>query len=130
MALTKVPYYATVGLNPIVINDISNQFDGVKTVFTMRVDQTGISTILDSKDLEVVINGQRLAPYVTTLPYPWLTPYDSFKGFRALSTSTNNLIIYDAPDSGDSAFLIARLMSTSTQKRRYPFAATTVALGD
>ena len=130
MALTKIPYYATIGIDPIVINDISNQFDGVKTVFTMRVDQTGISNILDSKDLEVVINGQRLAPYVTTLPYPWLTPYDSFKGFRALSTSTNNLIIYDAPDSGDSAFLIARLVSTSTQKRRYPFAATTVALGD
>jgi hypothetical protein len=89
-------------------------------------DQTSINTIVDSKDLEVVVNGQRLAPYVTTYTFPWINPYDSFKGFKV---SSGNLIIYNAPSTGDSSFLKLTQISTSKQTRRYPFSATTIALG-
>ena len=76
MALTKILSGSITGLTSVILNDISNQFDGVKSVFPLMQDQTSINTIVDSKDLEVVVNGQRLAPYVTTYTYPWLTPYD------------------------------------------------------
>jgi len=119
--------YAANLTDPIVVNDISTQFNGVNTVFALKQDQTSINTIVDSKDLEVVINGARLTPYVKTLTYPWLTPYDSFKGFRV---SGNNLIIYNAPAIGDSAAVIVRSISTSIQTRKYPYSATTIAFGD
>ena len=116
-----------VSVAPVVLNDISTQFNGVKTVFPLMQDQTSINTIVDSKDLEVVLNGMRLAPYVDTLPYPWLTPYDSFKGFRV---SSGNLIIYNAPAIGDSISLILRSASISRQKKKYPYSAATIAFGD
>ena len=112
---------------PAVLNDISGQFDGYKTVFALLQDQTSINTIVDSKDLEVVINGARLTPYVKQLTYPWLMDYDSFKGFRV---SSGNLIIYNAPWIGDSSSLIWRNSTTTAQTRKYPYSATTIALGD
>lgn len=111
----------------LVLNDISNQFDGRKTVFDLKADQTVINTTVDSKDIEVAISGLRLTPYVDTYTYPWITPYDSFKGFRVVA---GKLILYNAPYRGDSSFIMLRSGSTTRQKRRYPFAATTVALGD
>jgi hypothetical protein len=112
---------------PLVVNDISNQFNGQKAVFPLRTDQTSISSIVDSKDVEVSINGFRLAPYVTELRFPWITPYDSYKGFRIKGS---NIIIYNAPDIGDQAAVVIRNNSASVQKRKYPFSATTIALGD
>ena len=113
--------------DPIVVNDISTQFDGVNTVFALRQNQTSINTIVDSKDLEVVINGARLTPYVKQQTYPWLVDYDSFRGFRV---SGSNLIIYNAPAIGDSAAVIVRSISAAVQTRKYPYSATTIAFGD
>jgi hypothetical protein len=119
---------------PIVVNDISNQFDGTKSVFDLKLNQNYISTIGDSKDLEVTVNGMRLAPYIQELRWPWLTPYDSFKGFRALNgvpePNTVKLAIYNSPVTGDSASVIVRSRSSSQQQNRYPFSASTISLGD
>jgi hypothetical protein len=112
---------------PLVLNDISNYFNGVDTVFSLREDQTSINTIVDSKDLEVVINGARLTPYVKQQTYPWLMDYDSFRGFRVRG---GNLIIYNAPWIGDSSSLIWRNSTTTAQTRKYPYSATAIALGD
>lgn len=112
---------------PLVLNDISTQFDGLKTVFSLLIDQTSINTIVDSKDLQVTINGQILAPYVKEQRYPWLTPYDSFPGYKV---SGGNLIIYNAPSSGDRCVLIYRNTSQTIQTRKYPYSATSIALGD
>jgi hypothetical protein len=127
MALTQILSSSVSNIASIILNDISSQFDGAKSVFPLMLDQTSINTIIDSKDLEVVVNGQRLAPYVTTYTYPWLTPYDSFKGFKV---SGSNLIIYNAPYIGDTAFLKLTPVSATKQTRRYPFSATTIVLGD
>lgn len=123
---------------PVSLNDISTQFDGYKTVFDLVLDQTNINTLSYSKDLEVIINGVRLNPYIDTYTYPWLTPYDSYKGFRvktmisSSNTSINvgKVIIYNAPYIGDSSCVVYKQVTQTNQTKRYPFAATTIALGD
>jgi hypothetical protein len=116
-----------------VLNDISNLFDFTTCVFPLTLEQSNItsSNFTDSKDLDVVINGLKLTPYVKQITYPWLTPYDSHRGFRAVATSTEaNVIIYNAPAMGDSAFVTIINNSSSLQTRKYPYSATTIALGD
>jgi len=110
-----------------VLNDIANQFDGAKTVFDLRLEQTAVTSLVDSKELEVVIAGQKLNPYIDILTYPWLSQYDSFKGFRVRS---GKVTIYNAPYAGDSSHISYRKASVSRQKRRYPFSAATIAFGD
>jgi hypothetical protein len=112
---------------PIVVNDISTQFNGSTAVFALKQDYNTISGVVDSKDVEVAINGQYLAPYVTELRWPWITPYDAFRGFRI---NGSNLIIYNAPGVGDTAVVKIVNTSQTVQKRRYPFSASTIALGD
>lgn len=112
---------------PSVLNDISPQFDSLSSVFALKLDQTSISSITNSADVEVVINGRRLVPYVAEQRFPWLTPYDSYRGYRV---SNGNLIIYNAPDAGDQAMVTIVSTSAAVQTRRYPYSATTIALGD
>lgn len=114
-----------------VLNDISTQFNRATTHFALKLDQTAISSISDSKDLEVVIGGLRFSPYIARYTWPWILEYDSFDGYRIRTfDSANYITIYKAPAAGSNSLLITRSPSTTTQKRRYPFSATTVALGD
>ena len=118
-------------LLPSVLSDITNLFDTTTCVFNLTVDQSNVTSIMDSKNLEVVINGARLSPYVKELRYPWITPYDSFKGYRVVSTNTSSqLIIYNAPAYGDQAILTLINSSSSPQTKKYPYSAATIALGD
>ena len=114
---------------PLVLNDISNYFDGATTVFPLMLDQTSINTITDSKDLEVILNGLHLRPYVKEQRYPWITEYDSYSG-QGYRVSGANLIIYNAPSPGEQCTLTVRSTSGTTQVRKYPYSATTIALGD
>jgi len=114
----------------VILNDISNQFDGITRHFELRLEQNAINTITNSKDLEVVVDGLRLSPYIARYTWPWLMVYDSFKGYRVRTFDSQNYItIYNAPDAGSNALLILRSFSTP-QTSRYPFSAATVALGD
>ena len=120
---------------PIVLSDITNQFDGAKCVFNLIVDQSNVTSIMDSKNLEVVIDGVRLSPYVKDLRYPWITPYDSYKGFKVstqntASNTTQTLTIYNAPDIGVQASITIINSSSSPQTKKYPYSADTIALGD
>jgi hypothetical protein len=118
---------------PAVLNDVSNQCDGARSVFALTNDQTAITntSIADSKNLEVVVAGSKLAPYVKPLTYPWLTPYDSYRGYRVVATTAGaNVIIYNAPAPGSQVILTIVNSSSVAQTRKYPYSATTVALGD
>lgn len=119
---------------PYIIDSISQQFDGTQAVFDLRVDQQYINSIVDSKDAEVILNGEQLIPYVDELRWPWHTPYDSYKGFRivnGISTSSSvQLIIYNAPYIGDTASVTIRTRSTTRKLRKYPFSPAAIALGD
>ena len=118
---------------PLILNDISSQFTGSQSVFTLFTDQTNItsSDVVDSRNMEVIVNGLRLAPYIKQNTYPWLTPYDSFIGFRVVSdANTANLIIYNSPAPTDQAIVTIINKATNVQTRKYPYSATTIALGD
>ena len=115
----------------VVLNDITNQFDNLKCVFNLTSEQSNVVNIMNSRNLEVIINGAKLAPYVTELRYPWLTPYDSFKGHRVVSSNTSSqVVIYNPPAPGEQAILTLINNSSSPQNRRYPYSAATIALGD
>lgn len=113
---------------PLALNDVSNQTNGLKTVFQLKTNQTLYTGIVDSKNLEVVINGNRLSPYVTQITYPWFTTYyGSWPGYRV---SGGNVIIYNAPDIGSRVSLTVLNKSITKQTQRYPFLPTTIVLGD
>lgn len=113
-------------LSPIICDNIDRLFDGYKTVFPLTVAQASINTITDSKDVTVILNGRQLEPYVKEITYPWITEYDSGRGFRVVGS---NLYIYNAPDSGDNCVVMITGASQTAQTRRYPFSPTTLALG-
>jgi len=115
---------------PLVFNDISNQADGVKSVFALLVDQTAVTGIVDNKDVQVVVNGRIITPYVAERPYPWINIAIS-RGFAVVTTGTtaNQLVIYNAPDVGSQISVTQLSISTSKQNRSYPYSATTIALG-
>jgi hypothetical protein len=121
----------------VILNDISNQFDGAKAVFPLRLEQDSISTLVDSKDIEVALNGQVLKPHVTEYRYPWITEYESYKGFRVISagssvsTATTNYVeIFNVPAPGDDATITVKGISAVKQFRRYPYSAASIAFGD
>lgn len=132
--LTTASVITVTPFQSIMVDSVSQQFDGIRSVFDLRVDQQYINSIVDSKDAEVVLNGEYLTPYVDELRWPWFTPYDSHRGFRIVNgittSSSVQLIIYNAPYIGDSASVIIRTQSTARKKRKYPFSAATIALGD
>jgi len=116
---------------PLVLSDITSQFDNLKCVFNLTVDQANVTSIVDSKNLEVIVNGARLSPYVKQITYPWILDYDSYKGFRVVSSNTtSSLIIYNAPAPGDQAVVTIINNSLVVQTRKYPYSAATIALGD
>ena len=132
-AQSNTSYLTAIGSYQTILNDISNQFDGIKAVFTLRNEQANVtsSSITQSTNLEVILNGKKLTPYIKQNTTPWLTPYDSFKGFRVVPTSTDaRVIIYNAPATGDQADITIINSSSTVRTRKYPYSATTIALGD
>jgi hypothetical protein len=111
----------------IILDDISNQCTGVTSVFNLTTNGTLLNTIVDSKDLDVFVNGLKIVPYVDQVRYPWLTPYDAGTGFRV---NNGKLILYKAPFIGSTVSLNVKSISASRQTQRYPFNAITIALGD
>ena len=114
-----------------ILNNISPQFSAANSHFALRLEQDAVVNIGDSKDLEVVIDGLRILPYVAQYTWPWLVEYDSFNGYRVRSfNSANYITLYNAPIAGAQACLTLLQAASTTQTRRYPFSATTVAFGD
>ncbi len=112
---------------PLVCDDISGYFDGLTSVFPLKVDQAYINTVTDSKDVQVVVNGQILRPYVTEQTWPFMIEYSLYKGYRVVGA---NLIIYNALDAGDTATVTVVSTSATAQTRKYPYSAASIALGD
>lgn len=111
----------------IIPNAISSQFDGVKTVFALKKDQTTILSIVDSKDLELYISGRRLTPYVKEISYPWIMDYDGYRGYRVRN---GRITIYNPPDAGESSYSVINKISITQSSRKYPFSSCTIVLGD
>ena len=121
---------------PFVLDDVAAQCDGNKGSFVLTKDGLKVTTAIgnvDSKDVDVSVNGQALSPYCPSVD-AWLPEYDGFSNeFRVWAQSNDNvnyLTIYNSPASGEKIAIIARHLSASKQKRLYPIRATTIALGD
>jgi hypothetical protein len=114
-----------------IMAEVSGLCDGYRNVFDIKLDQTLVSStyIVDSKDLEVVVSGQQMIPYVTTAPGPWIPAFDAGSS-RTFRVRENRLIIYNAPEIGSQVQITVKKTSATRQRRRYPFSPTTIALGD
>ena len=114
-------------IEPIIADDISPYFNGSSAVFPLTNNLVKISTIIDSKDAEVIVNGRRIVPYVQEVRYPWIVEYDAYRGFRVRD---GKLILFNAPKSGEQASVMVKTISQKVATRKYPFSASTIALGD
>lgn len=114
-----------------ILADVSALCDGTRAVFDLKNEQTLLNStyIVDSKDVEVVVDGRRLIPYVSQGVGPWIPAYDC-QGSRSFRVRENQLIIYNAPDVGSSVSITVQKTSATKQVNRYPFSPTTIALGD
>jgi hypothetical protein len=108
-----------------LLDDVSNQADSYKSVFTLKQNGVSLSTtyIVDSKDLQVTVDGKRLQPYTCDKDFVFMAAYDGYKGFRVRE---NRVIIYNAPEAGSQITLVVQKTSSTDQIRRYPLSATTI----
>lgn len=111
----------------IVTDDISGQFNGLSSVFSLNKNQKLLYNITDSRDAEVIVSGKRLTPYVKEIRYPWIAEYDGYRGFRI---KNGRLILFSPPKTGEQAMITIRTISPSETTRQYPYSASTIALGE
>ena len=124
-------------LLPQVLDDISNQCDGGKLVFPLTLNLANITSanITQSQSLQVAVSGNILAPWVDVQTWPWFSSFAGFPdrspGYQVVASATSaNIIFYSSPAQGSQVVLTIINNLSSTQLRKYPYSATTVALGD
>jgi hypothetical protein len=127
--ITYAPITGAAGAT--IMASVCGLCDGARSVFDIKLDQTLVSStyIVDSKDLEVVVSGQQMIPYVTPAPGAWIPAFDAGSS-RTFRVRENRLIIYNAPEIGSQVQITVKKTSATRQRRRYPFSPTTIALGD
>ncbi len=125
-----VTYAPITGVSAPQQVDVHGQVDTTNCVFTLRQNQTALSTtyIKDSKDLEVLVNGERYTAYASQKAFAFMPLFEVDS--RTFRVRENRLIIYNAPEVGAKISAVVRKSSTTTQVRRYPFSAATIGLGD
>jgi len=116
-----------------VVNDISHQFNNLQQVFTLKTNYTVLTGVEygDSKDLEVVLDGRPLEPYVTEYNrlWPWLNEFDAGRtnSFRMRGAK---IIFYKQPRVRTTVFIKINTKSASRQVRKYPLTPINIAFGD
>jgi hypothetical protein len=125
-----VTYAPITGVSAPLQVDVHGLADATNCVFTLRQNQTTLSTtyIIDSKDVEVTVNGERLTAYASQKAFAFMPIYEVDS--RTFRVRQNRLIIYNAPEVGAKISAVVRKASTTAQVRRYPFSAVTIGLGD
>ena len=120
---------------PTMFNDVSGQTNGNTAVFALKTDQTAVTGITNSKQLQVTVNGAVVQPYINSWTWPFFTTYyRSYPGFRVTNLgyglTANSVVIYNAPAVSSQVTVTQVNTSTDTQLRRYPYSATAIAIGD
>jgi hypothetical protein len=129
-------YTATqaVAVGPVLFNDVSTQTSGRKTVFPLKTNQTAVTGIANSKQLQVIVNGAYQTPYVTVSPWPFWCIDNSFNGFKVVklgySLTANSVVLYRPPAKRSQVSITQLNTAQDTQIQRYPFSATTIAISD
>lgn len=114
---------------PVYLDSIQHLFDGDLGSFTLRRNQVELntSTIVDARDFTVIIDGNRIEPFIDPAPFAFLPTYGAYKGFRVRE---NRIIIYDIPEPGSKCSIIYQKQTTGKQVRRYPIPPYVIGLGD
>lgn len=121
--------------NIVVLNDISNQFNRVRKVFTLKSGATAITegvNYRDNRDFTVIIGGRYFyaqVPQISTLG-PWIVDYVAGRTYEFKVTGSK-LIFYREIFDRQGAEIRINNVSASRQKRsRYPFSANSIVLGE
>jgi hypothetical protein len=116
-----------------VLNDISYQFDCLSQVFTLKTNYTALTGIeyTDSKDLEVVLDGYSLSPYITEFNrlWPWQSEFDAGRT-NSFRMRGSKITFYKQPRTKTTVFIKINTKSASKQVRKYPIQPINIAFGD
>lgn len=112
---------------PLICDDISPLFDGLTMTFTLRVSGVAINTVVDSKNVQVLVNGQIQRPYISERIFPWLLDFAPSGFYRVVGSS---IIFYNPPAFGDTCSLIITTAATYRQTQTNFYSAKTIAFGD
>ena len=131
------PQYVTVtGITQLVntvVNDISHRFNNLQQVFTLKTNYSALTgtEYTDNKDLEVVLDGRTLEPFVVEYNrlWPWLSEFDAGRtnSFRMRGAK---IIFYKQPRVRTTVFIKINTKSASRQVRKYPLTPINIAFGD
>ena len=118
-----------------VLDDISNQFNNKQQIFTLKDNQVAITegvNYTDNKDFTVSIgnrNYRAAVPQTATLG-PWIIDYTAEPTYTYKVTGSR-IIFYRGIENRQSAEIrINNKSSTRQKRRRYPFSANSIVLGD
>ena len=118
-----------------VLNDISDQFNNTRRIFTLK---DGASNIVegvnytDNKDLTVIIGNRSYRPAIpqTTTLGPWIVDYTAERTYTYRITGSR-IIFERGIEHRQTADIKINNRSAQRQKRsRYPFSANSIVLGD
>ena len=124
-----------IGNTVTVLDDISNRFNNKDRAFTLKNDQVAIVETVDytdNKDFTVVIGDRTYRPAIpqTTTLGPWYVDYTAERTYTYRVTG-NRIIFFRAIETRQTADIRINNKSVSRQKRkRYPFNANSIVLGD
>lgn len=130
---TGLSWAPSPGLVNLSVNDISNRYNALDQVFTLKTNNTALTGTEygDERDLEVVVGGRRLEPWVQEFHqyYPW---FNEMTAARANSYKMKGakIILYSAPTTKTTGFIKINTKSASRQIRKYPIPPNNIALGD
>jgi len=123
------------GATVTVLDDISNQFNNKQQIFTLKDDQVAITegvNYTDNKDFTVSIgnrNYRAAVPQTATLG-PWVIDYTAEPTYTYKVTGSR-IIFYRGIENRQTAEIrINNKSSTRQKRRRYPFSANSIVLGD
>lgn len=126
---------AGIGNIVTVLNDISDQFNNTRRIFTLK---DGASNIVegvnytDNKDFTVLIGNRSYRPAVpqTTTLGPWIVDYTAERTYTYRITGSR-IIFQRGIEHRQTADIRINNRSAQRQKRsRYPFSANSIVLGD
>ena len=134
-AWTPVTTTGTSGDVVTVLDDISNRFNNRDQIFTLKDDQVAITegvNYTDNKDFTVSIgarNYRAAVPQTATLG-PWIVDFTAEPTYTYKVTGSR-IIFYRGIENRQTAEIRINNKSSIRQKRRrYPFSANSIVLGD
>lgn len=116
-----------------VVDDITYRLNSINQVFTLKVNGSVLSgtEYTDNKDLEVVLNGFTLTPFITHTNrlWPWMSEFDAGRS-NSFRMRGAKIIFYNQPRLRNTVFIKINTKSASRQVTKYPLQPINIAFGD